>query len=189
MLINPGHPINCVFLSDPEPALLKQPKELEMKTISQLILQLKAQSCIHENVLPLYPLFEDYRGLDWKGYLSSGANTAVLHQDERFRLSLIGWDGFQKSKKHGHPEGGGLMKLLSRALLETRFDPIFPEQIIGKHRYEPGDLAYIHDEIAYHIVENPFPQPAVSLHLYAPGNYASKVMPPDSRGLEWGAAA
>lgn len=161
-----------------------------MKTIPQLIRQLKSRVQAHglEDILDLALLFETYQDKDWQAFLSE-PKTTTLFQDEQMRLMLIYWAGFQKSKKHGHPQGGGLMKLLSGTLLETRFDPLCPEQVIGKHRYFKEDISYIHDEIAYHIVENPSPEPAVSLHLYSPGVYASKIIPPDSRGLEWGAAA
>ncbi len=37
----------------------------------------------------------------------------------------------------------------------------------GRRVFEPGEVAYIHDRIALHLVRPYGGQPAVSLHLYA----------------------
>ena len=79
------------------------------------------------------------------------------------------WYAFQKSKKHGHPDGGGLFKVLTGTLKETRFDPLDTDKVIGTYDYFKGGLAHIHNAEAYHIVENPIPYPAISLHVYMPG--------------------
>lgn len=130
------------------------------------------------NVLELKHLFKAYSGNDWKGISKPDKKTgnSILIQNDQLRLSLIFWDSFQKSKKHGHPQGGGLMKILTGNLTETRFDPDDPNLVIGTYRYGAGDIAYIHDRLAFHIVENDSIIPAVSLHVYSPGIYASGVL-------------
>ena len=47
---------------------------------------------------------------------------SVLHKDDNFKLILIYWNGNSRSKKHGHMKGGGLMRILSGEVIETRFD-------------------------------------------------------------------
>ncbi len=148
------------------------------------------------NVLELKPLFKKYTGADWEKHLkheNGQPATTVLLQNEQVKVILIYWDAFKKSKKHGHPEGGGLIKLLSGSLLETRFDPGNPETIIGEHHFSAGNMTYIHDRVAYHTVENPSDEPAISLHVYSPGIYSSMVIEdnnlPETAGLAMSKAA
>ena len=160
-------------------------KAFIMKQLPRLIqaINMKVSNNGIEDVLDLRSLIESYQGSDWKDLLKmengEPVNT-VLFQNEQYKLMLICWKGFQRSKKHGHPEGGGLIKVLSGNLLETRFDPADPDRMTGKHYYSEGLVSYIHDSVAYHIVENPYMTPAVSLHLYSPGIYESKVIEPST---------
>jgi len=152
-----------------------------MKRLQQLIKKINKQIQNKGiiNVLELKPLFNAYSGKDWKKHLKLNNNkpeNKVLFQNEQIKLVLIYWDCFKKSKKHGHPEGGGLMKLLAGNLIETRFDPENTNTVIGKHHYSAENIAYIHDRVAYHVVENPSNEPAVSLHVYSPGIYSSMVI-------------
>lgn len=152
-----------------------------MKHLGQLIEKINKQVQNNGiiNVLELQPLLKKYSGKDWKKHLKLENNkpaTTILMQNEQVKVVLIYWDAYKKSKKHGHPEGGGLMKLLSGNLIETRFDPENTDQVIGKHHYTSENIAYIHDRIAFHTVENPRNTPAVSLHVYSPGIYASRVI-------------
>lgn len=152
-----------------------------MKDLKQVVKNITSQ--VEErgiiNVLELKPFFRQYSGKDWRKFFSpkkGKPGNKVLFQNDQFRLVLNYWDPYKKTRKHGHPPGGGLMKLLSGTLIETRFDPDDPKQVIGKYQYVDGDIAYIHDRLAYHVVENPSAIPAVSLHVYSPGIYISKVI-------------
>jgi len=156
-----------------------------MKTLRQLIRGLDAHS--QEDVLYLASQFTACEGEDWKEYINGPGNVPIF-QNDHFRLVLIYWDGFAQSQKHGHPEGGCLLKVLSGSLLETRFDPFDPQLVSGRHHFSRGDVSYIHDALAYHIVENPCPEPAVSLHLYSPGALISKVIQAEGRMAEGVAA-
>ena len=152
-----------------------------MKHLQQLIEKIKTQVENNGivNVLELKPLFKEYAGKDWKNQLTIKDNkpeNTILIQNEQIKVVLIYWDAYKKSKKHGHPEGGGLIKLLSGNLIETRFDPENTDTVIGKQLFTAGKMTYIHDRLAYHTVENPSDEPAVSLHVYSPGIYASKVI-------------
>ena len=162
-----------------------------MKRLQQLINKINTQVQNNGiiNVLELQPLLKKYSGKDWAKHLNiknKKPENTVLLQNEQVKIVLIYWDAHKKSKKHGHPEGGGLMKLMSGNLIETRFDPESPDTVIGKHHYSAENMAYIHDRLAYHIVENPSDEPAVSLHIYSPGIYASNVIiePKASKTIE-----
>jgi hypothetical protein len=153
-----------------------------MKTLEQLMHMITSHARFRgiEDVLQAEPWLSAYSGEDWKDYLSeeNGAcSSVVLLQNAYAKLTLICWDGHFRSPKHGHPDRGCLLKVLSGALVETRYDPIDPEKVIGKYHLYQGGMGFIHDALAYHVVENPSPQPAVSLHLYSPGIYTSRVIP------------
>ncbi len=145
-----------------------------MKTLQQLIQNLNAETKEKgiSNALDLLTPFDQYTGEDWKSYFKTPADefqSSVLHLDDHFKLLLIYWNGHNKTAKHGHMKGGGLMRILSGQIVETRFDPDDQEKIIGTFTYSEGDLIFIHDELAYHVVENRRKEPAVSLHLYCTG--------------------
>lgn len=120
------------------------------------------------DVLELAPYFEALQMRDWKNLVNMEngrpVNTTV-YQSDLYRMIIIHWEAHQKSSVHGHPGGGGLIKVLSGSLKETRFDPIDREEL-GIFGYSEGDVTYIHDEIALHQVKNPADRPAFSLHMY-----------------------
>ena len=66
-------------------------------------------------------------------------------------------------------KGGGLMRVLAGQIMETRFHPENKDLSIGRWAYTTGDLSFIHDALAFHVVENQTEVPAVSLHLYCNG--------------------
>ncbi len=145
-----------------------------METLQQLIQNLNRE--IREkgidNALDLLNHFTQYVGDDWQSHYRTDKHEfqySVLHKDEHLKLVLIYWNAYSKSEKHGHMKGGGLMRVLSGEIVETRFHPEDQETAIGSFRYAEGDLSYIHDALAYHVVENREHQPAVSLHLYCVG--------------------
>lgn len=145
-----------------------------MQTLRELIqtIDLEIKEKRIDNALDLLSSFDDYVGEDWKTYCSrenGEFQPSVLHQDENFKLVLIQWAESDKSKKHGHMKGGGLMQVLSGKIKETRFHPDNMNVPIGTFEYATGDLSYIHDALAFHVVENQEELPAVSLHLYCTG--------------------
>ncbi len=145
-----------------------------MKQLAHLIQQLKEKIQLNsiENVLEILSEFESYKGDDWKNYFEANPSTTVLFQENQLKLILIYWEGLKRSSKHGHPPGGGLMRVLFGKLKEIRFDAIEPEKELGRYDCDTGALSYIHDELALHVVENPDKIPAVSLHVYSMGKQA-----------------
>lgn len=145
-----------------------------MKTVHQLIQEVKNKSreSAFDNAMHLHTIMKEYSAEDWKKLLNTKngkpVNTILL-EDESIKLLLIYWAPGQRSSKHGHPPGGGIIKLLSGTLKETLFDPKAPKKVLGIQTYTPGKMAYIHDSIALHIVENPSNSSAVSLHVYVKG--------------------
>ena len=99
-----------------------------MKQMNQLLesinAQVQKQGLI--NALELQPLFNSYSSPDWQQYLNKTmeeTGSFVFHQNEAFKLLLIKWEPLKKSKKHGHPSGGGLIKILSGSLSVVTCSP------------------------------------------------------------------
>ncbi len=161
---------------------------------TQSIIKRMQQDGINQ-AIELHDLFSQYRGLDWLSSLSYERQKPVrtiIYQDPALSLVLIPWEGGKKSSKHGHPGTGGLIKVLTGSLRETRFDPVDTDRMIGRHLLSTGEVSYIHDDFAHHIVENPKEQLAVSLHLYTTGEQltAEPVFRiPDSYRTVWTPAA
>ena len=65
-------------------------------------------------------------------------------------------------------------------------DPEFKDgkKYLDQHIGENLFSKIIHDALACHVVENPSPEPAISLHIYSPGIYNSKVVQPDAGGIQ-----
>jgi hypothetical protein len=149
-----------------------------MKTLTHLIKELNTEIKDKgiDNALDLLSPFTKYQGDDWKSIFKVDKTEfqySVLHKDENLKLVLIYWNAFRKSEKHGHMKGGGLMKVLEGKVIETRFDPDDNEKVVGNFCYSTGDLSYIHDALAYHVVENQSNIPAISLHLYCSGAHSN----------------
>lgn len=131
------------------------------------------------DVLEAEPWMRAYSGTDWRQFLpakSPNGNQVVLLQNSYCKLSLIYWEPNRRSAKHGHPERGCLLKILSGSLVETRYDPFDLERVIDRCELGKGAMGYVHDMLALHVVDNPYSRPAVSLHLYAPGIYTPRII-------------
>jgi hypothetical protein len=144
----------------------------EMKEVKKFLSGISQYVRNHDldDVLDLLPMFDQLNVANWRSlinYEDGAPVTTILYQTNLVKLVLIYWQGRQSSPVHGHPGGGGLIRLLSGELVEKRFDPEDPERVIDKHRFRQGALSYIHDMFAWHQVENPADRPAVSLHLYS----------------------
>lgn len=130
-----------------------------------------------DSVLEIQDLLKNYNGIDWKSLVEFSDETyarVVLHRCELLQVVLIGWQPNQTTSFHAHPSGGCLMKFLSGCMEEIRYSPNEMQREIGRCCYASGDMAYVHDDFAYHVVRNPtVSQKAVSLHVYSPGIYAS----------------
>lgn len=128
-------------------------------------------------VMELESLLEFYNGYDWINYIEIETNepkTVVFQQDEQMKVLLEYWPGYQKSKQRKYPKAGGLLKVLSGNLIETRFDPLIPGKVLEKHTYKKGDIIYIHHDSILQAVEYPVPYSAFSLAIYLSDVYISK---------------
>lgn len=84
---------------------------------------------------------------------------------------LICWAPNQESGIHDHPEGGCLVKVLSGTLEEITLSKDRCQQ--GKMLH-PNEYSYQCGQTGLHNIVNHGPQPAVTLHIYAPTEYTPK---------------
>lgn len=93
----------------------------------------------------------------------------VLVQNEWLKALIIYWEAGKSGKVHGHPKGGCVFSVLKGKLLEKRYSPEPDQSLLSENLYSKGSLAYIDDTMAYHAVENPYAEWALSIHVYTPG--------------------
>lgn len=98
----------------------------------------------------------------------------VLAQNEKIKMILIRWEPGDMSNIHGHAIGGCIFKVLYGQIEEKRYSAESEERLLSENTYYTDHIAYIDDVMGLHIVGNPNPIPAITLHLYTPGNYKAK---------------
>ena len=102
-------------------------------------------------------------------FLQNEKTTHLLVKNDRLKVVLFHWKPGDRTAIHGHPLGGGVYKVLRGRLLEARYTPHDPKQLVSTSTFRPGSVAYIDDALAHHAVSNPFGESAISLHAYAIG--------------------
>ena len=91
----------------------------------------------------------------------------VLVSNEWIKIVLIHWKPGKYSEIHGHPEGGGVYKVLKGVLEEQRYSA--NHKLLARCEYRKGAIGYIDDTLAYHAVGNVSDESAFSLHAYTRG--------------------
>lgn len=91
----------------------------------------------------------------------------VLVDNDLMKIVLIHWPSGKIGNIHGHPNGGGVFKVLHGSIEELRYTTHDNPKFLSKSTYHKGAIGYIDDSMAYHAVGNPFDTSAVSLHAYA----------------------
>lgn len=95
----------------------------------------------------------------------------LVHASERFELILLCWGADQVSPIHNHAGQRCWMACIDGRIAETHYR--LPESgtgapIAGATRtFDPGQVAFITDDIALHRIAPTGGHPGVSLHLYA----------------------
>ena len=90
----------------------------------------------------------------------------VIADNDILKVVLIPWQCGKISSIHGHPNGGGVFKVLQGSLEEMRYTSDSSPQLLSTSIYHMGGMAYIDDSLGQHAVGNPFKTPALSLHVY-----------------------
>ncbi|WP_258104545.1 cysteine dioxygenase family protein [Marinoscillum sp. MHG1-6] len=102
-------------------------------------------------------------------FLSNPERNHVLIENELMKVVLIRWEKGFIGNIHGHPKGGCVFKVLRGSLEEMRYTKEESPKLLSVSVYQKDAMTYIDDRIGLHAVGNPFDEPAISLHVYTPG--------------------
>jgi len=138
----------------------------------------------------------DYRGNEWKRFeywdpKKKYTRNLIASVPGCLCLMLLCWNPENASPIHNHAGSECFMRIVQGRLIEQQYivrngegdasaqqnwnkmtcSNIPPSDLIVTHRnvYETGGTTFINDSLGVHAVENPYKEPAVSLHCYIPG--------------------
>ena len=126
---------------------------------------------------PVVQLLEAYAAQhqDWREYAlfcEDHYTRNLVARGEHFELLILCWGPGQVSPIHNHEGQCCWMAVLEGQIQEEHY--VKPEQVqpgplaaLQTRVFQPGQVAYINDEIALHVVSSEGDAPAVSMHLYA----------------------
>ena len=109
---------------------------------------------------------DEYEGTDWKNYISFDDKTYkrnIVCRGKYVEIVLICWRGGQRTKIHGHPKRGCLMKVLEGTLIEQIFSN--ERTFLKDYRRKTGDIGYMEDYEILHKVINGN-EDSFTLHIY-----------------------
>jgi predicted metal-dependent enzyme (double-stranded beta helix superfamily) len=109
------------------------------------------------------------KNMEIERFIKHPESNHVLIQNDLLKVVLIHWQPGKCSDIHGHPAGGCVFKVLHGSIEEKRYTSTANPELIAVSKYHKGSMAYIDDQMAYHVVGNPFDASAISLHVYTPG--------------------
>ena len=106
-----------------------------------------------------------------KSFINNPETNHVIVQNDLIKIVLIRWNPGDECNIHGHAERGCVFKVLQGKIVEKRFSADDEQRQLAQGTYEKDSIAYIDDLMGFHCVGNPFTEPAITLHMYTPGNY------------------
>jgi cysteine dioxygenase len=110
---------------------------------------------------------------DWKGYALTSPSCYtrnLVELNDQYELLVLCWDASQCSPIHNHEGQDCWMAVLDGPMEELHYEMPNGQSPLGcgpVRRFESGQVAYISDDIALHVVRAVEGTTAVSLHLYA----------------------
>ena len=112
--------------------------------------------------------------VNYKKYIKfskKGYKRNVVYRNHLFEISVLCWQPGQQSTKHTHPKNGCLMKVLEGSLVEE----IYILDKVQKNVYKENDVTFIRGGQEHSIKNNSKTKNLVTLHIYSPPNYYSKL--------------
>lgn len=112
---------------------------------------------------------------DWRAYAHFAPKCYtrnLVGKTERYELLVLCWDALQSSPIHDHAGQNCWMAVLDGRIEEVQYawpdaGHVGPLREQCARTYEAGKVAYIHDDIALHLVRPADGRRGISLHLYA----------------------
>jgi len=128
--------------------------------------------------LPALRTFTIENKTEIKNFLSNPETNHVIVQNDLIKIVLIRWEPGSECNIHGHAEKGCVFKVLKGKIVEKRFSADNTKRLLAQGTYKKDTIAYIDDLMGLHCVGNPFTEPAITLHMYTPGNYKPRKKKP-----------
>lgn len=116
--------------------------------------------------LPIMERTANFGPEEWAFLADEPEGKKILVDNEFLKVLLIKWAPGSSSNIHGHPLGGGVIKVLEGSIEELRYQDAKGKVLHSKSVYSKQGTGYIDDNMAMHAVGNPFEAPAVTLHAY-----------------------
>lgn len=118
---------------------------------------------------------------EWVFFETERYTRNLVHRCGDYELLLLCWGAGQSSPIHDHAGQQCWMAVLDGTVEEVHYRAGEGELAVGAvRRFETGQVAFIQDEIALHLVRATPEMPAVSLHLYSNPIDACRVYDADS---------
>ena len=124
--------------------------------------------------LPVLRAFTLKDETEIKNFINNPETNHVIVQNDLIKVVLIRWNPGDECNIHGHAERGCVFKVLEGKIAEKRFSTDNSDQMLAEGTYQKDNIAYIDDVMGLHCVGNPYLEPAITLHMYTPGNYKPK---------------
>jgi cysteine dioxygenase len=150
-----------------------------MQSLEDLHNSLKSNITNIRYVSDFYRFLESYTAEDWLDLVDfshESYNRITIFAGKSFELLLLCWEQGQSSEVHNHPSQGCIFKLLKGQLEEQKYNNNL--ELTATNTINVGGISYMHDSLGLHKVSNQGAGPAISLHIYAPGNYIRKSYQP-----------
>lgn len=145
--------------------------------LDSLVLALESEFRTDPSGAGAAQLLEQYaaQASDWRANMAFDPDhytRNLIQRTGNFELLLLGWGAGQESPIHNHEGQNCWMAVLEGPIEELHFrlspDGVGVPPLAGPVRsFEAGQVAFIRDEIALHLVRATPSAPGVSLHLYA----------------------
>lgn len=124
--------------------------------------------------LPVLSAFTLNDNTEIRNFINNPETNHVIVQNDLIKVVLIRWNPGDECNIHGHAEKGCVFKVLKGKIQEKRFSADGYQRQLAQGTYEKDNIAYIDDLLGLHSVGNPYSEPAITLHIYTPGNYKPK---------------
>lgn len=126
--------------------------------------------------LPVLRKFSLTDPVELYNFIKNPETNHVIIKNEHLKMVLIRWEPGDISKIHGHAIGGCVFKVLHGKIVEKRFSVENKYKLLSESTYHKDHISYIDDIMGLHCVGNPYSNPAVTLHMYTPGDYKPNTL-------------
>lgn len=172
-----SHRLPCSVAPVPGDSLMSPMDPTNTSALDDLVSALETEFAGEPRGARIAELLGEYAAAheDWRPFALFAEDRYtrnLVARHERFELLLLCWDAGQESPIHNHEGQDCWMGVLEGDVEELRY--CTPEEVVpgpllprdGKV-FRKGQVAFIHDDFALHLVRGVGARRAVSLHLYA----------------------